>query len=53
MKEPDSGDFVVCIDDHKGIVTAVRDSPFGRMIFVIEVDGEYNTSHSICWLKKI
>lgn len=39
MKEPDIGDFAVCIDGHKGIVTAVKDSPFGRMIFVIEADG--------------
>ena len=39
MNEPGIGDFAVCIDGHKGIVTAVKDSPFGRMIFVIEADG--------------
>lgn len=32
MKEPDIGDFAVCIDGHKGIVTAVKNSPYGRMI---------------------
>ncbi|WP_165870582.1 hypothetical protein [Anaerobutyricum hallii] len=39
MKEPDIGDFAVCIDGHSGIVTAVNDSYYGRMIFVIEADG--------------
>ena len=40
MKEPDIGDFAVCIDGHMGIVTAVKDSPHGRMIFVVEADGK-------------
>ncbi|WP_154473771.1 hypothetical protein [Clostridium porci] len=39
MKEPGIGDFAKCIDGHSGIVTAVKDSPYGRMIFVIEADG--------------
>lgn len=39
MNEPGIGDFAVCIDGHAGIVTAVKDSPYGRMIFVIEADG--------------
>lgn len=39
MKEPEIGDFVACIDGHAGIVTAVKDSPYGRMVFVIEADG--------------
>lgn len=38
-KEPGIGDFAKCIDGHSGIVTAVKDSPYGRMIFVIEADG--------------
>lgn len=39
MEEPEIGDFAVCTDGHFGIVTAVKDSPYGRMIFVIEADG--------------
>lgn len=39
MKEPRIGDFVTSIDGHAGIVTAVKDSYYGRMIFVVEADG--------------
>jgi hypothetical protein len=39
IKEPDIGDFAECTDGHSGIVTAVKDSPYGRMLFVIEADG--------------
>lgn len=39
MQEPKVGDFAVCTDGHAGIVTAVKDSPYGRMIFVITADG--------------
>lgn len=36
--EPRIGDLAVCIDSHAGIVTAVKDSYYGRMIFVVEAD---------------
>ena len=39
MKEPEIGDCAACTDGHAGIVTAVKDSPYGRMLFVIEPDG--------------
>lgn len=39
MKEPEVGDFVVCTDGHAGIVTAIKDSHYGHMIYVIEADG--------------
>lgn len=39
MKESRIGDFVTSTDGHAGIVTAVKDSPYGRMIYVIEADG--------------
>lgn len=39
MKEPDIGDFAECIDGHAGFVTAIRDSPYGCMIFIIVADG--------------
>ena len=39
MKEPEIGDCAACTDGHAGMVTAVKDSPYGRMIFVIEPDG--------------
>lgn len=39
MEEPDIGDFAACKDGHSGIVTAVKDSFYGRMIFIIESDG--------------
>lgn len=38
-KEPEIGEFAVCENGHVGIVTAVKDSPYGRMIFVVEADG--------------
>lgn len=39
MKEPRIGDFVTSTDGHAGIVTAVKDNYYGRMIFIIEADG--------------
>lgn len=39
IQEPEIGDFAVCIDGHSGIVTAIKDSNYGRMIFIIEADG--------------
>lgn len=39
IQEPEIGDYAVCMDGHAGIVTAVKDSPYGRMIFVVEADG--------------
>lgn len=39
LKEPLIGDFAMCMDGHAGIVTAVKDSPYGRMIFIIEAEG--------------
>lgn len=38
-KESEIGEFAVCENGHAGIVTAVKNSPYGRMIFVIETDG--------------
>ena len=40
MKEPKIGDFAVCTDGHQGFVTAVRDSPYGRMILIVVPDGK-------------
>ena len=39
IKEPEIGDFAMCIDGHFGIVTAVKDSPYGRMVFIVVADG--------------
>lgn len=39
IQEPEIGDFAVCIDGHMGIVTAIKDSNYGRMVFIIEADG--------------
>ena len=38
IEEPQIGDFAECIDGNSGIVTAVKDSPYGRMIFIIVAD---------------
>lgn len=38
MKEPKIGDFAKCIDGHCGIVTAIKDTYYGRMIFVATAD---------------
>lgn len=39
MQEPQIGDFAMCTDGQSGIVTAVKDSPYGRMIFIVVADG--------------
>ena len=39
MKEPEIGDFAVCVDGHQGFVIDIKDSPYGRMIFIALADG--------------
>lgn len=39
MKEPEVGDFAECIDGHAGFVIDIKDSPYGRMIFIALADG--------------
>lgn len=34
-KEPEIGDFAVCVDGHQGFVIAIKDSPYGKMIFIV------------------
>ena len=38
MKEPDIGGFAKCTDGSCGIVIAIKDSYWGRMIFVATAD---------------
>ena len=37
--EPEIGDFAECINGHVGFVIDIKDSPYGRMIFIALADG--------------
>lgn len=39
MNKPEIGDYAKCVDGYSGIVTAVKDSIYGKMIFIIVPDG--------------
>ena len=37
--EPEIGDFAECINGHAGFVIDIKDSPYGRMIFIALANG--------------
>ena len=39
QEEPEIGDFAECINGHDGFVIDIKDSPYGRMIFIALADG--------------